>query len=671
MLTNIRIADNVDSRRALFSARQAVIDFDPLRLLAFPGKPVSSVRRVLLDHPVLSFSRHADGVTNIDDFFTKKPASGDKFRGEIIVNEGDISYRDARGWAKKPCPLNAHLVHVNVHLLKESDSYLPFHLTAMSTTGEARHLDITGGIHVDSRTIGCEVDYRDVDLAFVQRVIPVSLPLSLQAGHVDGRWQLDLQRDPRLGKLNWRITLAADVRDAHGMLKLFHTVPYTITRAHLRLADKVLQIDDARGIIAGVPVQVSGSITNFTGAIYALQVQSSGADTATIIRQIPGLARLPYTWGGKTEIWAQLTGALKAVQVIGHLRGSALSAGFGHYTNLCGDFCYTENVVHFSNFTGEAFGGQFAGSLWVALQSRASHALFMQGQAAHVDLHQVIASFVTPASATVSPGVSCSLREVRGAYSGPVTLQLAADGQVTVLLNGHIPLQIPTIARGDVYANLQLDVLKQGFVAHIFRAETLLPEGHFQAWGRVSSTDGVRLALRGDALNLHLLGVRAHRADLSGTGYVRGELTGPLAQPVFAGSVLAKDGSMAGHAFNDFTSEVSASLGASPSIRLQKLLLLANGSRWQLDGLTLTNFGNTQWAPSGTLLLQPAMLASLQDLWARISPCMVWWKGRSISTVTANIRKEPCCCAIPGWNWAICPYRWIAPPCTLPWAPVS
>ena len=77
----------------------------------------------------------------------------------------------------------------------------------------------------------------------------------------------------------------------------------------------------------------------FPRRVYALQLQTSGADTATLVRLIPGLANLPYTWGGTATGCVQITGPHGALHVIGHVHGPSLSASFGHYTELRRRFC--------------------------------------------------------------------------------------------------------------------------------------------------------------------------------------------------------------------------------------------------------------------------------------------------------------------------------------------
>ncbi len=50
--TNLQVKDAA-TRYTLFSARHVTIQFDPARLLAFPARPLSSLRQVMLDKPSL------------------------------------------------------------------------------------------------------------------------------------------------------------------------------------------------------------------------------------------------------------------------------------------------------------------------------------------------------------------------------------------------------------------------------------------------------------------------------------------------------------------------------------------------------------------------------------------------------------------------------------------
>ena len=101
----------------------------------------------------------------------------------------------------------------------------------------------------------------DVGLAFIQRAIPGKLPLTLDAGHVDGRWQLALLHERNTGQADCQMTIAADIRDARGTLKLDKTVPYHISQGHICLADHALQLMQMHGEIGGVPAELNGEIT--------------------------------------------------------------------------------------------------------------------------------------------------------------------------------------------------------------------------------------------------------------------------------------------------------------------------------------------------------------------------------------------------------------------------
>ncbi len=538
----------------------------------------------------------------------------DKFHGEIIIRDGDVRYQDMHGWTQAPQPLTEHLIHISAHLLEGNEAYMPFQMTADTATGDARHLDIDGGLHLDGHDLSCEVRYDDINLAFIQHVLPAKLPLTLASGQVDGRLQFTLLHDRQTGKPCVQVTAVADLRDARGNIALFHAhvSPYHILRGQIRITDRALELADLHAEIGGVPLQVNGEIANFKAPIFALQLQTAGADTPTLIRQIPALARLPYTWHGKMAAWAQVTGPLRDLQVIGHVQGPSLATSFGRYSDLAGDVSYIKNALHLANLTGQGFGGHVAGNAWISLQAPHSSTVFIDGQAERVDLHQVIAQFVPPTKSTNAVGEA--LRDAQGVLSGPVTIRVDARKRVTVVTHGHGQVMIHNLAPGQLDADLQLDIAQKNIVAHLNRAEVLLPEGYFQAQGQIGTDTGIHLAVRGNALNLHLLGAHLRRADVFGSGYLLGEVNGPLNAPRFAGTVQAKDGSVAGHAFTDFASDVQGSLGASPALELGHILLLANGNQVQLSGLQLTNFSHLRWTPRGTLLLHPTTLQALQGI---------------------------------------------------------
>ncbi len=483
----------------------------------------------------------------------------------MLLRNGELDYRDAHGWGGSP-PRCTSICYISPRmLLPDGDSFLPFQVTGSMANGVARDFSVTGDIRLTRRDLRCDVRCADVGLSFLQRVMPVKLPLTLESGHVDGCWQVALTQVHDTGTPACQITLAADFRDARGVLQLKQPMPYHFQYGHLCLANHTLQMMQLQGEVGGVPVALNGEITYFPTPVFALQLQTSGADTAMIVSRIPALARLPYHWSGTTTGCAQITGQLGTLHVIGHVQGPDVSTKYGEYTDLGGDFAYDNGALAMTNLSGQGFGGKFNGNAWIVSQSPRPPAVYLEGQAAGVDIHQVLAQFTaSTAVSSVSTAVRETLRTVGGTVSGPLSLYATSDGQLTMVAHSHGAVSAADVSQGEVDADWQLDITRDEMNARISRAEVQLPEGDFQLKGTVSTRDGLQMKARGDKLGLHLLAAGLHRDDLFGTGYLSGDLSGPLAQPCFTGSLDARDGSLAGHAFTQVTGEVQATLGASP-----------------------------------------------------------------------------------------------------------
>lgn len=613
VLTNLVVRNTPVSRRPLFSVKRLEIHFDPARLLASPGLPASSFRQVIAESPFVQLTRNTTGTWNIDDLLIQKEPSKDKFCGEVVVQHGEVIYQDACGWTAKRTPLNEHLVNLSAHLTQAGD-YMPFQASATITTGDVRNFAITGGIRRAKNDLQCDIRYGDINLPFAQRLIAKKLPVTFQAGHADGHWQLALTHAPKTGKLEWKMTLLADLHDVQGTIKIVREMPYTIAHGQVRLADDALQFVDTRGTVGGLPVEINGDITNFADPVFSLQLKTTSADTPTLIHLVPGVGNLPYRWGGRTDGWAQITGPLGALSVVGHVHGPSVAAKFGSYTDLDGDLAYTDSALTLSNLTGRGFGGTLAGNVWVSLAKGKLPAVLAQAQVADVDVHRVMAQFIPITATAAASAPPVSLHDLRGILSGPVTVKVATDGQITVITQARGAVSVKNITHADVDAGLQLNITDQGVRTRIQNLDALVPEVHVQAQGEVYSTGSVHLSVRGSMVDINALGARFQRNDLGGTGFFSGDITGTLAQPHFAGTIHAKNGVVAGHKFNDFSSEVHASLTPALQVSLQKIYLLAGGNQMQLSELAIPDFTKMDWAANGTLLLHPTTFGALKSV---------------------------------------------------------
>lgn len=612
LLTGLVVKDSTTSRHPLFSARQVEVEINVARLLASPALPMATIRKVTLDHPFVYLARNTGGVWNVDDLLKQKP-SKDKFRGELVVRDGEVLYDDALGWLGKRQAVHEHLVHLSAHLTQAGDDYVPFQASAQVTSGDLRVFYVSGGIRPARQEMQCAVDGGDVDLAFIQRLLP-KLPVTLSSGHADGRLQLSMSIVPHTGKLNWSMTVLADLRDARGTLFLHRKLPIVISQAQFRMTDDAIDIVGMHGSLDSVPVDVSGSITNFDTPIFSLQVKTTGAEAARVVKIIPGLADAPYIWRGPLDGWAQITGPSDAIQVIGHARGPSLQTTFGDYANIESDFAYDESTLALTHISAQGFGGQLGGSAWVSLATAQHPAVLLQGQADNVDLHDLLNRFSPPAQHTGESAQLVSLHDLRGRLTGPVTVRVAPDGNVAVLTQSRGQVEVGNLTQATVNAGLRLDITDRRTDMLIDRLDAQTPEGRFQLQGRVSTTDGLRLTVRGSDVSLSALAAHAKRTDITGSGFVRGDITGTIDQPHFAGTIHAVNGSVAGRQFTRLASDISVSLGATPKASLQKIVLVAGDNQLELSGLEISDLKQLTWAPTGTLRLRPTTLQALQAI---------------------------------------------------------
>ncbi|MHB0935181.1 MAG: DUF748 domain-containing protein [Armatimonadota bacterium] len=610
VLTNLVIYDGLNSTRRAWSAKRIALRFDPLRLTAYPKLPVSAIESVQINDPYLIITRNRKGQWNFQDLIKPRTPTKDRFRGEVVVYNGEIVFRDDQGFLPGGKPLREHLVRVNARTTRAGGDFMPFRVSALSVGGHLHAFSATGNFHTAGRGEGT-VRLGKVELARLQEYLPPTLPINLISGEADARLQVALRVNPRTKQADWQATVVVDLRDVSGSMKLQREViPCVIQRGQLRYADGVVELVDLHGWANGIPLQLDGTIANFDRPTFALQVAAHEAPTDALLALLPGMRALPYKFAGKLDGWAHIVGSAGDVQVYGHAGGLSVYAPFGEFHEVKGDISYTSDAFQATNVTATGFGGMFAGSLWVVTAPGKSPQALVNGEMTGVGIQHLTRQFLPDALA--HPSGSLSLTDIDGTLSGPVTIEIARNGHVSLSTRARGNVQVAGLTHGDVDSSLQLEIDGDEVTTRVERLTAYTPEGMFQAEGTIAPDLAVQLTVRGSGLDLAAVGAYFDQKDLRGTGFVNGHLDGPHDRLAFSGSLHVQDGAYAGHAFTDLYSDVQVALSPAPVLALRDTRLMAGSSRITLPQTRITADPERRtWTADGKVVLPRTSLADL------------------------------------------------------------
>lgn len=610
VLTNLVIFDGLNSTRRAWSAKRVDLRFDAVHLTAFPKLPVSAIDSVQIDDPFLVITRDGKGRWNFQDLIKPQKPTKDRFRAEVVVRNGEIIFRDDTGLLPGGGPLREHLVWLNARTTRAGGDFMPFRVSALSVGGHLHAFSATGNFHTAGRGEGV-VRLGKVELAKLQQYLPATFPITLASGQADARLQVAIKMNPRTKQTAWQATVVVDLRDVSGSLKLQREfIPCVIQRGQLRYADGTVELVDLQGWANGMPFELDGTVSNFTHPTYALQVTAHDAPTDALFSLLPGMRALPYKFTGKLDGWAHIVGSSSDVQVYGHAGGLSVYAPFGEFHEVKGDISYTSDAFQATNVTATGFGGVFTGSLWVVTTPGKGPQTLVNGEMTGVGIQHLTRQFL--ADAMAHPSGPLPLTDIDGTLSGPVTIEVARDGHISVSTRARGNVQVAGLTHGDVDSSLQLEIDGDEVTTRVERLTANTPEGMFQAQGTITSDLTVQLAVRGSGLDLATVGAYFDQQELRGTGFVTGDLDGPLDRLAFSGSLHVQDGAYASHSFTDLYSNVQVALSPAPVLALRDTRLMAGGSQITLPETRFTSDPERRtWSADGKVVLPRTSLAEL------------------------------------------------------------
>jgi hypothetical protein len=597
-LTDITVFDP-HRTRPLFSADELTLSYSPAKLLADPLHPLRAIHRLAVVHPVCRLTRDAHGSWNIDDLLKPAPTpSKERFVGEVVLVRGEVVVQDALGWGTTLAPGTYHLTDVGVRIAPSARGYAPFRVQVHLPQGPLQTLEAWGGIDLQTRRLQAELHLAHLDLASLQRMLAPRLPVQLTAGTAAGR--VLVQAAPTAERWQVQLATVADLTGIRGSVRLpTGVVPLTIETGQVRVSESALEVVHAQGVLDTIPVQVTGTVSDFAHPILALQTSFAPCEARALTRLIPGLVKAPITWDGQCEGWAQLTGSLASPEITGAIQGLDLTTRFGHYSAVAGFFQYRDGLLTLSDLSADGFGGEVHGTLWLAVGQGAPR-LLLQGTVTRCQLPALLREFLPQQD---GPQLAWAPEALTGEISGPLTVTLDANQQVQVYVEPQGTFTYPSVPGGRFRGQVRLALAETRATVDVERLEVWTSAGTVQLQGVLSPDRSLAFQVRGSGLQLASLTAELPH-PVRGEAFLRGRVTGTLDAPVLAGSVVSRALTVAGRRVDECVAEVHASAVPRWQIALQNVQ--ARVGACSIGGtLTVDERAQSEdpWRLSGTLRL--------------------------------------------------------------------
>lgn len=630
-LVGLTIDERNAPSRPWLSIRRIDVRFSPARLILLPFRPVGCIYRVDLDTPVARVTRDRRGTWSFADLLARPvKKTHDTFRGELIVRHGSVIYHDAQGIPGIAAgPVDETLADLSINMTRASDAYLPFRIAGTTATGHTRRFLVRGGMHLAKNRLLCEVRVGRIDLNHARQFLPKRLPVTLVDGTADGRLQV-LAQLPQNSSQAPQVTLIgiADLTDVRALLKLpkGDPIPCQFRSGQIQLANDMVELIDVQGVVGNMPMQIDGTISHFGAPVITLQARTKGADARYLTAFFPALATSPVRLTGPLSGWLQMTGTTVAPQLVAHVSGPTIFGEFGTFRQTSADIHVSKNLVVFTNLTASAFGGKVLGKLWLSTLPSATEMLLFEGEATGNALEQVIAQYV-PAQ---KPGKIPGLHDLRGRIAGPVTVKVSREGAVELNARCLGDVRLPSVAVGtlDAALTVRADHMRQVQVT-LERCTVQTSMGGMRVTGYIRPAS-LQLKLQASQLDLRAAARFAQHRDISGTGFLTGEINGTPDAPEFVGVVRAQNGQVAQIRYDEAAARVRSTFTPVPRITLDDVHLVTGHCHVEGKGILVGSTSpRVPWRVSGTISLpRKTPVASVAQMLGQAWPVDGFMQGR-------------------------------------------
>lgn len=581
----------------LLTVRRLTLFFDPRSLAAdlLRGRGAArSLTKVILEDPVLHLERDSSGRWNVAEMAGPlRPAGPPGFAGRVIVLGGEVLLVDRQG--PSPHPFRTRFIDISGSLDAGRPGRPVIRLSFVEARGDRRVPGrVRGALGPTPGTLDLDVEATGLDLAAWGPYLLRASALRLTGGLADVTLHVlrTATRGPPVTDYSGRVVL----HGAHASIPRRGLVVRD-ARGTLIFANGWVRSPGLKGTINGSPLEVRGEASIFGEPHVDLIARSPAVDLAALWRAVVPSA--PPRIAGVAAGEVHLIGPARYLRMEGHVARAHGRIRDQAFDGASARIALYGQVVWLSEVRARAAGGTLSGDGWWRIGAPEWR----------------VALGIEGADATaLRPWVSAALPPLGGRLSGAL---VAVGSGADLAVAGRAS------AAGLETPAGRLDAVEALFGADA-RTVTLdhvaIRQGPAWAmlWGRIDRSGRLALEGTGGALDLAALPLPHAARGLSGPAQFAGRLSGTLAAPAWSGTVLVREGALAGHPFDAISGRLSLTSGT-----------LA------LEGLT-ARLGRARYQASGTIRWQKASHLEL-DLEAAGAPLALLGRAFGVPGAAAGL----------------------------------
>ncbi|NLC55284.1 MAG: DUF748 domain-containing protein [Armatimonadetes bacterium] len=532
-----RLADG-----ALLRIRRARVRYSLEALLYRTAPPLECIRAIEIEDPWLYLSRDARGRLNLQELMPPGPPKAGppaRFPTTVVVRGGTILFEDHR--VPRGRPLTHRLTGIELFF---DGRAAPLYSLSLKAEGDGRRLArlaLQASADPEAKSVSALAQAEGLNLAAWLAYVPpgVRLPVQIQGGSADVNGSVALVGG-KLVDYQGRVTLRDGAvrapqlgQPVSGIAGTFDISPDSLVARNVRLT---------AGRIA---LRGSATVVDFARPWVRARLTGSGIREADLRALAPNLPALPEIRLGRfdnVEVTAvgPLTGpqARLRFDLTSLARPEAAATGIHAEARLLSQRRFLVETL-----TARVAGGTVAGTGSVELTKEG----------------------VRYAASAAVRGVALGRLSLPG-----LTPETAPDGTVSADLQAHgVGARLQAEARVDVrgarwrewHAHaLQAECAYQDSVLVVKQAQARAPEGLLSAQGTVDLRGPIKLQLAATEVDVTTLAQRFRLDPLHGKAFLRGEVSGELADPRFQGELAAYDLGWAEYTLEMLRANVAGSL---------------------------------------------------------------------------------------------------------------
>jgi hypothetical protein len=518
------------------------------------------VQSVRLKSPELNLARRPDGTLTISDLLARTSQAPSAFRGTVRADNAHITFVDETRGGQVTSIANA-----DVTFKQPTQDRVTFTVRAGANEGAFQSLELQGESDRTTKTTKLQGEAARLSLPFTVERIPGLTALTAAGGTADVKGKLSFCGDPGKPELTYDAT--ADVNGAEVSFPWLRR-PAKGVEGRLRLAEGALRLDGVKGTVENAPVELSGTISDLTRPVFALDLSVTGIRYPQLRALFPRVA-LPagLLLPSAMRVNAKIEGPADQIKVSGEATVKVIKFHAIPWHDLVGRFEYQDGRLKISSLRGHGSPRQFEADIEIDLTPHGPKA---QGSLALANM---------PLS------MLAEMAGIKGEFQGTVRANVRGAIQDGGELQGDFVVD-DAVVQGAKFGKLAGEFIYRdgGVILRRVRIRGPAADGVFDA--DISRSGSYTLAAHLASLDLTKLGPMAKVQGLRGQCRARIEASGQVKAGQATARVRLGPGELQGQPFDSLSANLTMT---RDRVIVRELVAEASASRARGD-ITITGW---------------------------------------------------------------------------------